>query len=218
MRTSSFERDWIPRIMIFLHAVGILGILLGHGSYFLDFTAVNLFINGLLALWVDWSRWHWTWIVAAFGGIGVEIIGVQSGWLFGDYSYGESLGPQIAGVPLILGVLWWVSLLGCRFWTLKLFVRVFQNIRGFKQTLLQAFIGATMMTLFDGLIEPVAIEADWWAWAGGSVPVFNYASWWALSFLFYLLPKPEGENIGAGILVSIFIAFFIFLNLFTWTH
>ena len=48
MNTASFERTG-SRIMVLLHAVGVTGILAGYGQYFLDFTAVNLLVNGVLA-------------------------------------------------------------------------------------------------------------------------------------------------------------------------
>lgn len=218
MKTSSFERHWIPRIMVFLHAVGVTGILAGYGQYFLDFTAVNLLVNGILAAWANWDQLHWTWAAAILGGLGVEIIGVQTGVLFGTYSYGNALGPMVAGVPLILGVLWWVSLLGCGHWTDRLMRWRAWSDRGFAGTALRAALAATLMTLFDSMIEPVAIQAGWWAWEGVEVPWLNYGTWWAVSFLFYLLPRKSGENIGPGLLVAIFVFFFVFLNWFPWTR
>lgn len=218
MKTSSFERHWIPRIMVFLHAVGVTGILAGYGTYFLDFTAANLFINGLLAVWADWGQRHWTWAVAFLGGLAVEIVGVQTGWLFGDYGYGTALGPMVAGVPLILGALWWVSLMGCGHWTRRLMDVAGFTSEGAAGTATRAALGATLMTAFDGMIEPVAIQAGWWAWEGEAVPWFNYGTWWVVSFLFYLLPRKKGENIGAGLLVAIFVCFFVFLNWFPWTR
>jgi len=218
MKTSSFELHWIPRIMLLLHAVGVVGILAGYGQYFLDFTAANLFINGLLAAWADWEQRHGSWIVAVVGGIGVEIIGVQTGWLFGNYGYGEVLGPMLAGVPLILGVLWWVSLMGCGHWTNRLMEWRNWSSEGKRGAVLRASIAATMMTAFDGIIEPVAIQAGWWQWDGFAVPWSNYGSWWVLSFLFYLMPRKAGKNIGTGLLVAIFVCFFLFLNWFPWTH
>ena len=72
--------------MLLLHAVGVLGILAGYGKFFLDFTASNLLVNGLLAAWMDWEDRHWTWFVAIGGGLAVEIVGVQTGMLFGAYA------------------------------------------------------------------------------------------------------------------------------------
>ena len=218
MNTSSFERYWIPRLMVFLHAVGVTGILAGYGQYFLDFTAVNLLVNGVLAVWADWEERHWTWIVAIAGGIAVEIVGVQTGYLFGAYSYGTVLGPMVAGVPIILGALWWISLMGCGWWTDKCMQRLQWDAERASGKLVRATIGASLMTAFDSLIEPVAIQAGWWAWEGTEVPWFNYASWWGVSFLFYLLPRHRRENIGTGLLVAIFVFFFVFLNWFPWTR
>ena len=82
----------------------------------------------------------------------------------------------------------------------------------------RAGIGASLMTAFDGLIEPVAIQAGWWAWEGVHVPWSNYACWWGVSFAFYLLPRLRRENIGTGLLVAIFVFFFVFLNWFPWTR
>ena len=39
-------------------------------------------------------------------GVLVEIIGVNSSIVFGDYYYGQALGLQIFGTPLIIGVNW----------------------------------------------------------------------------------------------------------------
>lgn len=202
--------------MVVLHAVGVIGILAGYGKYFLDFTAVNLLINGGLAIWRDWEDRHWVWLVAIGGGLAVEIFGVQTGWLFGSYSYGEVLGPKIAGVPFILGMLWWISLMGLGHWSDRIMTRwmgalPFHRVK-------RAAVAATLMTALDGLIEPVAIQAGWWSWEGGEVPWTNYVSWWVLSFLFHLIPQRTNQNIGAGLLVVIFVLFFLFLNWFPWTR
>ena len=217
-QNTSFERHWIPRIMLFLHAVGVCGILAGHGKWFLDFTASNLLINGLLAVWMDWSDRHWTWLLAISGGLAVEIIGVQTGALFGAYSYGDILGPKIAGVPLILGALWWMSLLGFGHWSDRILNRWLNLKNVVLHRLVRGLLAATLMTSLDGLIGPVAIRADWWAWDGIEVPWSNYASWWVVSFAFYMIPQKKSKNIGAGLLVAIFLLFFLFLNWFSWTR
>ena len=46
--------------------------------------------------------------VALSGGIGfsAEILGVHAGIPFGSYGYAASLGPRLAGVPIIVGLAW----------------------------------------------------------------------------------------------------------------
>ncbi|MDG2208732.1 MAG: carotenoid biosynthesis protein, partial [Flavobacteriales bacterium] len=109
-------RRWTPSIMVVLHAVGVAGIVSEYGPLFLSLTALNLLVNAGLVMHMDWGDRHWNWIIAAAGGLVVEIIGVQTGWLFGNYQYGIALGLQVAGVPVILGVLWWISLCGFGQW------------------------------------------------------------------------------------------------------
>ncbi len=215
---NSFERNWIPRIMLILHAVGVVGILAGYGKFFLDFTASNLLVNGILAAWMDWVDRHWTWIAAIVGGLLVEIIGVQTGVLFGAYAYGDILGVKLAGVPLILGALWWMSLLGFGYWSDRILERWLKIKNKALNLIVRAFLAASLMTALDGLIEPVAIRAGWWAWEAVDVPWSNYATWWIVAFAFHLLPQKMGKNIGAGLLVAIFVLFFLFLNWFPWTR
>ena len=215
---NSFERNWIPRIMLILHAVGVVGILAGYGKFFLDFTASNLLVNGILAAWMDWEGRHWTWIAAIVGGLLVEIIGVQTGVLFGAYAYGDILGVKLAGVPLILGALWWMSLLGFGYWSDRILERWLKVKNKALNLIVRAFVAASLMTALDGLIEPVAIRAGWWAWETVDVPWSNYATWWIVAFAFHLLPQKMGKNIGAGLLVAIFVLFFLFLNWFPWTR
>ena len=46
------------------------------------------------------------------------------------------------------------------------------------------------MVLLDIMIEPVAIELDFWQWEGGNIPLQNYLMWfivalfmnWIISF------------------------------------
>ena len=214
MNWTSSQR-WIPIAMAMLNAVGVAGILLGYGERILQFTALNLLISGLLAMAFDWNQRSWLWWLAILGGWGAECLGVQTGLLFGHYAYGHGLGPKFAGVPLILGSLWFVMLLGFGHWAGIWVARFGWTPRTRK--MMTAIVAATWMMVLDVFIEPVAIQAGWWNWNGVDVPWTNYASWWGLAFLFHLVPKTSTESRGAGILVLIFAAFFILLNTFQWT-
>jgi putative membrane protein len=44
-------------------------------------------------------------ITYAFG-LGIEVLGVHTGWPFGQYEYDVSLGPQLFGVPLLVPCAW----------------------------------------------------------------------------------------------------------------
>ena len=214
MNWTTLKR-WAPLVMIILNSVGVAGVLLGFGEIILQFTALNLLINGILAAWLDWDYRSRVWVYAALGGWLVECFGVHTGWLFGAYHYGHGLGLQVAEVPLILGALWFVTLMGFGHWGGRWLLRFRLGTKAHKVG--TAIVAATLMMGLDAFIEPVAIQSGWWEWAQGDVPWTNYASWWAIAFLFHLVPRQSTESKGTGILVLIFAAFFILLNVFPWT-
>ena len=204
-----------PLIMIILNTVGVVGVLLGFGESILQFTALNLLINGMLAAWMDWGSRSRLWVYAALGGWIIECIGVNTGWPFGAYQYGQGLGPKFAEVPLILGALWFITLIGFGHWVGRGLLLLRLGTKAHK--LGTAVVAATLMMGLDALIEPVAIQSSWWEWDQGDVPWTNYFSWWGISFLFYLVPRQSTESKGSGICVLIFAAFMIMLNVFQWT-
>lgn len=116
-------------------------------------------------------------VLSAFIGILAEIIGVQTGLLFGNYQYGDTLGFKIFEVPLIIGVNWFMLS-----YAIGLIVLDFKL-----PSYLRPFIAASLMTLLDAFIEPVAIKLDYWSWEGNQIPLSNFAGWLVIAFLIQLL-------------------------------
>ena len=104
-------------------------------------------------------------------GMITEILGVQWGWIFGDYQYGEALGYKIFGVPLLIGINW--SLLTII--TAAIAQQFYQNI------FMRIIIGVGLMIFLDLLIEPIAPELDFWVFDGGEAPLQNYIGWAAVA-------------------------------------
>lgn len=216
----TFERVAIFIVLV-LHAVGAVGVLVGKGELIWPLTPLNLLVSGGLALALAWSERTVWWIWVAAGGILAETIGVQTGWLFGNYHYGEVLGPTVCGVPLLLGWMWLLLLQGCRNPELSRWQ--------------EALRGSSWMTAMDLLIEPVAVQAGWWTWeaapagswlshglhvAGQTIPVWNFVSWWLVSFVLLLVapacPAPSGFRVWRAMWWTM-AGFFLILNLFHWT-
>jgi len=106
--------------------------------------------------------------------LGVEWIGVHQHWLFGDYHYGKTLGYQLSGVPLIIGVNWFL---------LTYSAGVLMQRSRIKHSALRIIIGASLLLLLDILIEPVAVRFDYWHWSNGGIPITNYVCWFFVSAL-----------------------------------
>ncbi|HMP29370.1 MAG TPA: carotenoid biosynthesis protein, partial [Saprospiraceae bacterium] len=91
-------------------------------------------------------------IVSYFVGFIVEIIGVQSGLLFGTYYYGEVLGWKILDTPIVIGINWFLVTYAVN--QLVDFLKL--NKLG------HSFVAASAITALDYLIEPDAIKLGMW--------------------------------------------------------
>ena len=110
-------------------------------------------------------------------GFAIEITGVVTGFPYGPFFYGDSLGPRLAGhvpyilpisyVPLVIGAVAAcapprlpVRLAGAAVWVAA---------------------STLVLTLIDGVLDPGAAALGFWVWPGGGlyygVPPSNYAGW-----------------------------------------
>ncbi|NNC95578.1 MAG: carotenoid biosynthesis protein [Chitinophagales bacterium] len=196
-------------ILIILHLVGLFGLNSEDWrTVFRKLIPVNILITTVLVF-----AFHRNWntkfiilpIVTILTGFISEVIGVQSGLLFGDYFYEENLGPKIFGVPIILG-LNWLLLIYCS--------RITANFL-LNNPLLQALTASFLMVLLDLFLEPFAIFHDMWEWEQVTVPLKNYISWFGVALIIQLLfnrIKIDVNNVAIAAYV-VMLSFFI-LNLY----
>lgn len=170
--------------------------------YTLLATAVIGFIsdrkNKLLIIWA---------LVTFLSTLTLEILGVQTGLVFGSYGYGQTLGLQLLGVPLLIGINWTIIILGA--------ITIIEKM--VTHPILVAFITASFTVFFDWIMEPVAIAFDYWSWDGMDIPLQNYIAWFVIAFLFALLHqklKVVPKNRVASIILLIQTVFFLSLRLF----
>lgn len=195
-------------VLIIIHLVGIVGLLTPYKPYFSALTPFTLILSFLLLL-VNHKKHFFPWaiglLLVGVAGYGVEVLGIQTGFPFGNYVYGKNLGVKIYDTPLLIG-LNWAMLIYC---TSRIF-----NV--FKPIYLQAGIGAALMLLYDFALEPAAIELGLWQWQGNSIPMSNYISWFIISFIMHwaiLKFLPKSPNKIAMPLYLIQFIFFVIINL-----
>jgi len=201
----------IAKIVIgIVYLVGILGMSIPETrALFQQLTPVNLLFAGFI-LFIFHKPFSLKpvllFVLVFLGGFGVEVAGVQTGLVFGSYSYGGTLGLKIAGTPLLIGLNW-----------LMLIYMVYHLLQDMKTSFfLKAAIGALMMVAYDLLLEPVAIRLDFWQWGGGAIPLQNYLAWFVISFVFLLiwnLARAKATNPVSNTLLASQLSFFLILNL-----
>jgi len=188
---------------------GIVGILSGYREWFVEKTALNLSLSFVLLIIYQnqyKSSLIWAFIFCYVIGFVAEYLGVNFGLIFGEYIYPETLGPKLAGVPLIIGINWFLIT-----FCVASLVYYF-NINSF----LKVVIATIVTVLIDVLIEPVAMELNFWNWENNVVPIQNYLGWAVISFLifsFYAVVKLPTKNKMSTILLFWQVVFFTVLNI-----
>jgi putative membrane protein len=212
-------------LALIVHLVGLVGMVFIDLDWFASMTPINLLLMSLLLIWTQGPRgirFYVFMAIAFVTGMTSEMIGVNSGRLFGSYVYGDVMGLKLLGVPLVIGINWFVVMLGAAStmeWISRKFFRM-QASAGTFQTLVSGtviWIGAALLAvLFDWVMEPAAIRLGFWAWAGnGDVPFYNYACWFLVSMFLLLvlrLLKISTANPFSIHLFLIQLAFFIMIR------
>ena len=197
-------------ILLIFYTVGTVGILLPeYREFMLRFSAMNLFVSMIILIL---SRKNhvlpfWRMLAICFVvGIVVELIGTRTGLLFGNYAYGANLGPKVFGVPWIIGVNWGILVVCSASWVNRLQAHL----------IIKALLAALIMTALDLIIEPVAIDSDFWTWKSAKIPIYNYICWFVIAFplqwLNFKLKAVESNKVANGLLV-IMTLFFLILNI-----
>ena len=193
-------------VLIIFHVVGLILFATDPNASRLSY--ITLLISGAALMIDEGIKLRKAAILSSIFVLGysIELIGIKTGFFFGEYSYDTALGSKFLGVPLIIG-LNWVIIVAASSSIIKYFIK--------KPLILQALLAAALCTLLDFIIEPVAISYNFWTWTDGTIPFYNYLCWFGFSFLFstiYLYRNKEINKTGI-IIYIIWTNFFIILNL-----
>tara|TARA_B100001173_G_scaffold287244_1_gene275511 strand:- start:875 stop:1507 length:633 start_codon:yes stop_codon:yes gene_type:complete len=204
------KKNIVPLILFIFYSVGIFGISFPElRTQFVSLTPLNLLMTAFLLLWGN-GKYNLKLIYAAcialFLGYGVEVLGVASGVLFGEYHYGQALGWELMDVPVVMGVNWLIL----SFSSLGIMGRLTSN------SFLKVIMSSLVMVILDVLIEPVAIQLDFWTWTQVNVPLQNYIMWFFSALIINSLIELLVKEIHFQTSLFVFSAqiyFFTFLNI-----
>ena len=204
------KRNIIPFLLFLFYSVGIIGISISEfRNQIVALTPLNLLITAVLLIWgngVYNSKLIYAVCITFLLGYVVEVLGVASGILFGEYQYGQTLGWKLMDVPIIMGVNWLIL----SFSSLGIIGKINSN------SFLKVIMASLIMVVLDVLIEPIAIKLDFWTWADVNVPVQNYIMWFFSALIINSIIQRLVKEIHFQTSVFVFsaqICFFIFLNI-----
>lgn len=181
-------------LAILFHLSGLIGILFTpYKNWFIQNTSLNLCLMAVLLVWTQPKKnvSFFLFIAIAFiTGMGTEMIGVNTGRLFGEYQYGTVLGPKFNGVPWLIGVNWLVVvfcsgsfMMQFQGWFKKKFENTGSEISSNMASLSLIIDGALLTTFFDWVMEPPAMKLGFWQWKNSELPLYNYLCWFIISAL-----------------------------------
>lgn len=192
------------------YTVGIVGMVAGYAPLLAPLTPLILLITAV-AIFINHKDWRngWVFIVTYAGGLLVEVLGVNTGFPFGEYTYGEVLGLKVIDTPLIIGINWLLLLYATNSLA-RHFSRLVVN---------RALMAAGLMVVLDYLIEPVAMAYDFWTWNEPQPPIENYLGWFVTAFILSIPWQITHMKLNRKIAATVYAAqllFFGVLNLALW--
>ena len=195
--------------LVVFYGVGVAGMTISFTRpLFTALIPFALLLSMGILLWFqprlkEWKPWG-IFMLIYLAGFLVEMVGVNTGKIFGVYHYGAGLGPKINGTPLMIGINWLMLTLA------------FADL--VRRTGLSGWVtvpvAAAGMVGYDLVLEQIAPWLDMWNWEGGSIPLQNYAAWFLLALLFQILLKGTGIPVKNRVALAVlFCQFFFFLLL-----
>jgi putative membrane protein len=195
--------------MVTFHFFGIIGISSRFKELFLSTTPFVLVVS-TICLFLNFKKATkslvYLFLICSTIGYFAEVIGVNTGYLFGSYYYGENLGIKLFGVPLTIAVNWAGLCIAS--------ASVMTELKVSKP--IKIILAGLIPVVIDMLIEPLCSKLDFWHWTDGKVPVFNFLTWLVFSLVFcaiYLVSEIELKNRFAKYYLLVQIGFFGLLNL-----
>jgi uncharacterized membrane protein len=119
----------------------------------------------LLGFHKKWTReFTFSVFLIAFTGFLIDVLAVKTGFIFGYFQYGNTLGLKLWETPLSV-MAYWVTVVYCSRQIAEMVA---------KDTFLVSILAGGLMLLLDYFIEPFAISYGLWSWNNGTTPIHNY--------------------------------------------
>ena len=184
---------------------------MGYKDFFLPLTAYNLLYIAfvLVCLYpINNKRGVIIFSSIAIAGYLFEVAGVATGKIFGEYYYGNNLGPKLFEVPPTIGLNWAVlCFVSCG---------IIEKLK-LKSIFFKSGLASLMMIFIDFFIEKSAPPFDFWEFTNPTVPLQNYSSWFIIAFIFNLgifKFKPEKDFEISAHIYGVQLLFFVFFYVF----
>jgi putative membrane protein len=118
-------------------------------------------------------------VITAGGGLLAEVIGTETGVLFGDYAYSDALGPAVVGsVPVAVPLAW----------TMMAYPAYVVATTLAQHRWVAAVIGGWVLMAWDVFLDPMMVDLGAWSWLTTDpatpgvpgIPATNFVGWFVV--------------------------------------
>jgi len=211
-RIRIFNFKNVSIFFIIFYLVGFLGILFNHSrplfiklipfAIILSLLAILLFHELKFSL-----KLMLTLLSIYFPGYFIEVIGVNTGMIFGNYLYGAGLGLKIWNTPLFIGLNWAMLIYAS--------AAILYNYQ--IHPFLKIIYSSLFLVVYDLILEQIAPKMDMWYWKDNRIPIQNYVAWFLIALAFHSIFRLFGisaKNKMAPIIFGIQTLFFFSLAIY----
>lgn len=209
----SMRHKAISLFFVIFYTVGVIGMVLPYTfPLFVKLILFALILSFVALVFSHSGKIDWKTILFFLSiyiiSFTVEAIGVNTGKIFGNYNYGDGLGLKLFETPFIIGINWLFMVYStaaiAEEWKLH--------------SIFKIIVAASIMLLYDLVLEQVAPKLDMWYWKNEIIPFQNYAAWFALALIFHsglkILNIRIQNKLALPILGCQFLFFFLLFILF----
>ena len=172
------------RVKYFLalfYTIGVIAIYIPFtSSLFISLTPLTLLMSlGFLALYnaENDTKTLLFFLFVFIVGYFIEVIGVNTGLIFGHYKYGETLGYKVFETPLMMGFNWVLMI--------YLTASLTESIK--TTAAVKVLMASALMIVYDLILEQFAPSLGMWTWQNNDIPLQNYFAWFGVSLVFHSL-------------------------------
>ncbi len=202
-------KSYFLYFLILVYVSGSIGFVV-NPTFFSPFTPYTLLFTCFVFLIhqpISDKKYISAFFSIAVLGYVIELIGIKTGLLFGNYSYGNGLGFKLLDVPLIISINW--AMLIC--------AGIITVSKVFRNKFIVISVTALVVTFIDLIIEQVAQKLDFWQFEGGLPGLHNYLGWIGVVFFTSYIFYPaiiKGNSLVSSIILILQIIFFTSLFIF----
>lgn len=208
--------SYVPAVILLMiiYMASLVGFTTPHQqAWYLYYTPYFILLNAFL-LFVYHKEWNKSMVY--FGAatlllsFSIETLAIQTNNIYGNYSFGKTLGFSLLGVPLVLPIYYLVN---------SLSTACIVDKFPLKNIWLQSSMGALMMIVLTGFIHQVASPLDFWFIEGEHASfrflTVSFLVGFVLQYLFLRLKistkNPMAVYVYGGLLIF-FVGVFSFLR------